>query len=551
MTSDDGITWTASAINSETWQGVTWNSKIGLFAAVASTGTNRVSTSPDGITWNGQTATALSWKSITSSESLGLFCAVAEAGGSSVKVITSPDGITWTTRSSHDQQWQAVTRSDTLNLFVAVSNSGTNRVMTSPDGITWTLRSDAEDNSWRSVVFADWPNLEVRRAALERAWKPPTGQSPKRIQDELQAAGFDVYVYDAFYWANLLSDGDAEKVGVADWFAANAVLTKQTTNPYEGTQVLRATSDGQFQYGAREISLMTQNHRYWVKGVVRSDGTSIPHVSTLGGTVIYSGTISTDWQHFLFQIQNDDSASDLTVQFGGLGENTYVEYDALEILDLELTIYRDPTDMIGLSVSGNPLVNKILRTEKNFTVEAGDTAYSGEGNEAGETHMQAGNYSGFNSLVDPYPIPTDSDLWPHFIYIGGSTITTALDIDEDRRSEFEDLCLKICPAEKWIGFIEETVEVWVYVTYGSGGDATDADLLAHLQATYGKGDTIDNNDVADYLTANFASSYDSWAVDTSQPVDPPGVAPGPHTLALSAGQTPAFALARCKVIGLA
>jgi hypothetical protein len=241
----------------------------------------------------------------------------------------------------------------------------------------------------------------------------------------------------------------------------------------------------------------------------------------------------------------DSASNPHVVQFGAEG-GTYVEYDDLKIEDLGLTLYRDPADMIGVSVSGNPLVNKVLRTDKNYTVEAGDTAYSGEGNEAGESHMQAGNFNGFTSEVDPYPIPTDTTKWPHFIYIGGATIDTALSIDESRRGEFEDLCLKICPAEKWIGFIAETVEVWSYILTSDGTGYTNQDLLDHLQATYGQGDTIDNNAVAAYFTANFTGTYSSFAVDTSQPTYP-GTA-GPHTLVLTASQVPIFALARCSII---
>jgi hypothetical protein len=392
---------------------------------------------------------------------------------------------------------------------------------------------------------------DARREKIARAWVPSTGQSPKRIQDELQANGFDVYVFDAFYWDNELTDGNMEAAGTTAWTAVSATLSKQTTNPYEGTQVIRVAETDQVSYYMRQTGLMTAGHKYWIKGVVRSDGTGTPNVITNGGTVIYTGTTSTSWQHFLFQLNNDDTAGDLTVAFGGTGTDTYVEYDALEIFDLNLTLYRDPTDVIGLSVSGNPLVNKVLRTEKIYTVEAGDdTVYSGERQEAGETHMEAGNYSGFRSLFDPYPIPTDSDKFPHFIYIGGEGFT-GLDIDETRREELEDLCLKLCPTEKWIGFIEETVEVWVYleITTGSPTTAKREALLVHLQETYGKGDTITNADNITWMEAQYPSDdYGQWAVDTSAPVEPPSPAPGPDTLAMGSSQTPVFALARVQLI---
>jgi hypothetical protein len=65
------------------------------------------------------------------SAEVGLFVAVAISGTGN-RVMTSPDGITWTARSSAaDNSWVAVCWSAEVGLFVAVANSGTgNRVMT-------------------------------------------------------------------------------------------------------------------------------------------------------------------------------------------------------------------------------------------------------------------------------------------------------------------------------------------------------------------------------------------------------------------------------------
>ena len=163
MTSPDGITWTArtSAADNE-WYGVSWSPELSLFAAVAITGTgNRVMTSPDGITWTARTSAADNqWRGITWSSDLGLFCAVANTGTGN-RVMTSPDGITWTSRTnSAGNQWRSVAWSPRLRLFAAVANSGTGtRVMTSPDGITWTTRTSAADNSWLSVTWS--PELSL------------------------------------------------------------------------------------------------------------------------------------------------------------------------------------------------------------------------------------------------------------------------------------------------------------------------------------------------------------------------------------------------------
>ncbi|MFT4075849.1 MAG: DUF2793 domain-containing protein [Asticcacaulis sp.] len=158
MTSPDGITWTVrTSAADNTWISVCWASELGLFCAVSSSGTgNRVMTSSDGVTWTARaSAVDNNWRSVGWSPELGLFCAVS-ATGTGNRVMTSPDGISWTARASAaDNTWRSVCWSAEQGLFCAVGNTGTgNRVMTSPDGITWTSRSSAVDNDWQAVCWS-------------------------------------------------------------------------------------------------------------------------------------------------------------------------------------------------------------------------------------------------------------------------------------------------------------------------------------------------------------------------------------------------------------
>jgi hypothetical protein len=158
MTSPDGIYWTArTSAEDIQWFSVVWAAELGIFVAVSNTGTgDRVMTSPDGINWISRTsASDNSWLSVTWAPQLGLFVAVAQTGTGD-RVMTSPDGITWTSRTSAaDIGWRSVIWAPELGIFVAVANTGIgNRVMTSPDGINWTLQVSAADNDWRSVTWA-------------------------------------------------------------------------------------------------------------------------------------------------------------------------------------------------------------------------------------------------------------------------------------------------------------------------------------------------------------------------------------------------------------
>jgi len=86
-----GANWlisTSAADNS--WVSVCWAAELGLFCAVANTGTgNRVMTSPDGVSWTARTsAVDNSWVSVCWSPELGLFCALG-ASGTGNRAMTS------------------------------------------------------------------------------------------------------------------------------------------------------------------------------------------------------------------------------------------------------------------------------------------------------------------------------------------------------------------------------------------------------------------------------------------------------------------------------
>ncbi|GEM_PF-755724 len=158
MTSADGINWTARATPGDnSWRAIAWSPELGLFAAVANSGTgNRVMTSVDGVSWKLQSTPADNdWSAIAWSSELGLFATVATSGSGN-RVMTSPDGINWTLRSSAaDMIWSAIAWSPELGLFAALAQGGTgNRVMTSPDGINWTARATPVDNNWQAVAWS-------------------------------------------------------------------------------------------------------------------------------------------------------------------------------------------------------------------------------------------------------------------------------------------------------------------------------------------------------------------------------------------------------------
>ena len=101
---------------------------------------------------------------------------------------------------------------------------------------------------------------------------------------------------------------------------------------------------------------------------------------------------------------------------------------------------------------GYPLVNKLLITQKNITVGCGDPL-----TESGEPQMECGNFDGFTDLTLNYTIPAVPAVWPFFLYIGAETYPNIAQVDLNRKNEFEELCLKICPAQQWLGILVQYI----------------------------------------------------------------------------------------------
>lgn len=97
-----------------------------------------------------------------------------------------------------------------------------------------------------------------------------------------------------------------------------------------------------------------------------------------------------------------------------------------------------------MSPVGYPLVNKVLVQ-----------GFIGDGN----AEMQDGDPDAQDGRIvsefafQTFLIPSDPDKWRYFLYIGGQTFPDQASVPTSRRDEFEDLCLKICPTQAWLGIL--------------------------------------------------------------------------------------------------
>lgn len=98
------------------------------------------------------------------------------------------------------------------------------------------------------------------------------------------------------------------------------------------------------------------------------------------------------------------------------------------------------------SPAGYPLVNKILEST-TVTIGAGHISLFSGG-------VNAASGAGIISTTrKQYVIPADPTKYPFFLYIGGQTFPNLATVSSSRKDEFEDLCLKICPTEQWLGIL--------------------------------------------------------------------------------------------------
>ncbi len=206
-----------------------------------------------------------------------------------------------------------------------------------------TTRELARWEKQFNLLNANSLTEQERRDRLDAAWKAVGGQSPRYLQDTLQANGFDVYVH--------------------DWWELPAADPPVARNP---------------------------------------------------NTFISGGT------------------PQLETMMGG-PNNQMGEAHML---------MGQPDDL------GFLLVNKITETSKDFV-----TGMGAPNNQMGESHMLMGQFTKYLLTLKEYSIPTDSSLWPYFVYVGGETFPDFANVPIERRDEFETLILSLFPGQLWIGML--------------------------------------------------------------------------------------------------
>jgi outer membrane protein OmpA-like peptidoglycan-associated protein len=164
-TSTNGTDWTTVSVpsqNSDVWRSLTFGN--GLFVAVSNDARNGAITSTNGLDWTIQAIPDERWNLVTYGN--GIFVAVAY----NRKTATSTDGVNWTLSGViplGDQNDSTFTSGAYGNgIFVVVGDNGLAAISTD-NGATWTTSITGNDQIlWRSVVFADVPQIGPQFVAV-------------------------------------------------------------------------------------------------------------------------------------------------------------------------------------------------------------------------------------------------------------------------------------------------------------------------------------------------------------------------------------------------
>jgi len=97
---------------------------------------------------------------------------------------------------------------------------------------------------------------------------------------------------------------------------------------------------------------------------------------------------------------------------------------------------------------GYPLVNKIDISIQNYTILCGEPVA-----ECGESFAECGEFDKIITTQKDYAIPNDPRRWRYFAYFGAEIFPNLAEIPIARKDEFENLLLKLCPLQLWLGIL--------------------------------------------------------------------------------------------------
>lgn len=206
--------------------------------------------------------------------------------------------------------------------FVESKELVTYHVPMATDSSELLIDGDMEE---ASVNTTDWPGEEGGVVATKTTVEPYAGVRSLQISDgrmldvfrgdngagkldlDLTINGTTVSPTAAYYGADgvppelgpeLVEDGDMESAGTSAWVISNnAVLSKETAFPAQGSQCLRVAYSITINPQVRQLDVTESGQFYLITAKARGDGIAYPRFVPEGHGILWSGSPSEDWQN--------------------------------------------------------------------------------------------------------------------------------------------------------------------------------------------------------------------------------------------------------------
>jgi len=210
------------------------------------------------------------------------------------------------------------------------------------DGVNGLPRFYQGSTYWSGTTSTDWQPFDVIFTAVGAGTITLLVSGNSATEDYVEFDDIVITEYSGkttISGSQLLTDGDMEKSGTADYVPYLITPSKVSGAKTDGSRLLRLTYLSSPSSGFVYQDILTEGKIYEITGWARGDGTGRPKIHG-GGGLIWTGTASATWQKIY--AKGPASAARLYIYSQSLAEGKYVEFD-----DLVVTEYTGKTTTGG------------------------------------------------------------------------------------------------------------------------------------------------------------------------------------------------------------